>query len=445
VVLLIVPLLKGPLVGTDVFLFSRLAENPSSYDSLSFGGRFAAYQWGTPLILSLIPNILIEILPFMLGILSFFLFRKILKQFIFEENIINLTSLLLILSPCFIYLFSFTNGQFIAVFLSLAGFYFFINKELKWWSLPIFAILPMFNITIAICLAFLLLFYVFSLKKERKKFLLLAILIAIITTGLYYGYILLQTGIPSGFSIGSSEKFFIFKEIFYDLGSPYGIGIFLAVAAIIGIVSNWERKYLNLFLFFSIIVLGIISLFRQEALIFLNLFMVIFATRGLVYLIEYKWTDKNYKKWIILIILSGLVFSGISQMNQIVDSMPNQGIIDGLEFLSTKYHGTVLSDYSRGVWINYAGHKNVIDENYLFESDAEERWKDVQNMFYSRDFENTKELFKKYNINYVWIDEEMKERLWSYDSEGLLFILQYTKDFNKVYDKNGVEIWEIQQ
>ena len=70
---IVVPLLKGPWIGSEPFLFSRLAENPSWYDPLSNGGSFAAYTWGNALALSLAPDVLVQILPFLLGILSFLL------------------------------------------------------------------------------------------------------------------------------------------------------------------------------------------------------------------------------------------------------------------------------------------------------------------------------------------------------------------------------------
>ena len=39
------------------------------------------------------------------------------------------------------------------------------------------------------------------------------------------------------------------------------------------------------------------------------------------------------------------------------------------------------------------------------------------------------------------IDEEMRNDIWESDNQGLLFILQYTRDYIKLYDKEGVQIW----
>ena len=94
--LLIVPILKGPWVGDEPFLFSRLAELHSWYDPLSFGGRFAAYAWGTPLVMSVNPEVLGIVLPFLLGVLSFLVLRKILQHFSDDLIFINLSLLLFI-------------------------------------------------------------------------------------------------------------------------------------------------------------------------------------------------------------------------------------------------------------------------------------------------------------------------------------------------------------
>src|SRR3989338_4118695 len=80
VLLLVVPLLKGPWVGSEALLHYRLAQDPSWYDPLSTEGRFAAYSWGTALVLSSAPETLIHLLPFLLGVLSFLLVLLLCKK-----------------------------------------------------------------------------------------------------------------------------------------------------------------------------------------------------------------------------------------------------------------------------------------------------------------------------------------------------------------------------
>lgn len=445
IILLVVPLLKGTWVGSEPFLYFRLAQGPSWFDPLSAGGQFAAYQWGTPLVLSPAPEILIQILPFLFGILSFILLGKILRHFSNDEVFIHLSLLLFILSPTFIYTFSFTNSLFIAFFLSLAAFFFFIQKKRKWYSLPILFILPLFNLFIACTLLLILFLYSFLWKEERKKLFSLLFLSSILSATLYYGYIFYNTGLPQTVNFEAQNQFVFFQKFFFDLGSPYGLGIFIGILAIVGIASLWDKKYSNLFFFFSTISLFFLSFFLPESLLFLSLFLLFLASKGFLHLLSVEWSSIQYKKFILLIILSGLTFSAISQMNHLIESSPDDAALEGLAFLAKQDAGVVFTDYTRGIWVSAAGHKNVLDKNYIFVSDAQERFVDSQELFYSRDLEKTKELFEKYDISYVWVDAEMKEKIWEYDTEGLLFILQYTKSFKKIYDKNGIEIWRIEQ
>jgi len=445
VVLLVVPLLKGPWIGSEPFLFSRIAELQAWYDPLSFGGRFAAYEWGTPLVLGFAPGILVQILPFILGVLSFLLLHMILAHFRQDLVFVHISLLLLTLSPSFIYTFSFMNGLCIATFLSLAAFYFFIQKKWKWLSIPIVMILPLFNIMLTIVFLAVLFLYAFFWKKDKRKWFLILLLASSAAAGIYYGYIFYNTGLPQSLPLEEGARFAVFQRIFFDLGSPFGLGIFISLLAAFGIISTWERKYENLFLFFATSFLFLFSLFRPEGLIFLNILFVLFAAKGLMRLAEIQWTNTQYQFFIILVIISGLVFSSISQMDRLTEALPDEAMLHGLDFLAAQEPGVVFSDYSRGVWINYAGHKNVLDENYEFVPEAAERAEDSQELFYSRDLQNTSALFTKYHVNYVWIDEDMRQNIWTYDTEGLLFILEYTKSFNKIYDKDGVEIWKIEQ
>lgn len=443
VLLLVVPLFKGPWVGSDPFLYYRLAQNPSWYDSLSAGGRFASYAWGNALILYSSPGVLLQALPFLLGVLSFLVFRKIVSRYTQDILFLNLASLFFLLSPTFIYTFSFLNNLYLALFLSLSGFYFFIQKNKKWICIPIILVLPLCNLVVTFLFVVLLFFYSFFSKKDRKKFFFVLTFFALLSSAVYYGYILNHTGYPQFLSLGTVQNFSFFEKLFFDLGSAYGLGIFLTLLAGIGISTFWNEKYSYLFYFFSIFFLLVFALIQPEALLFLSVFFVLLATKGFIELFNLRWESMQYKHFIILIIFSGLAFSSLSQLTNLVESEPNHAQLQAIQFLSQQEPGVVFSDYTRGVWINAAGHENVLDENYLFLPDAQERYTDSRQLFYSRDLDNTTDLFDKYNITYIWIDSSMKDNIWKYDTEGLLFILEYTKEYLKIYDKDGVQIWKV--
>ena len=412
-ILLIIPLIRGPWFGTDVFFFSRLAENPSFYDSLSFGGRDAIYEYGTSLVLSIYPSVMIEILPFILGILSFLVFRQILKNLYEEERIVNISLLLLVLSPTFIYLFSFTNKYFISMFLVLCSFYFLTTKQYKWFSIIILAVMPIFNIFIGILSIILMIIYLITIKKEKNIFFWSFILLFLIYI-LGIIYLIWNYEINLEFLMNNKRNLELLKDIFYDLGNNFGLGIFLSILAMIGVVTNWEKKYSNLFLFWATSILIIFSLFIPEAIVLLNIIVILFAARGLIVLMDLKWSDRQYKKYIVFLILSGLVFSSVSQINNLTEIQPTQEVLEGIYFLKAVSPGTVFTDSSRGIWMNYAGKENIIDENYLFAPDVEERYNDINKVYLSRNFDEIKGILDKYSVDYIWIDQEMKENIAIY-------------------------------
>ena len=103
--LLVVPMFRDPdsgILGRESYLYLRLAEDMSLQDSYSYGGRFAAYEWGLPLILSLNPGMLAKILPPIFGMLIVIMFYLLLGKINVKSR--KLSVVMLVVSPPFIYL-----------------------------------------------------------------------------------------------------------------------------------------------------------------------------------------------------------------------------------------------------------------------------------------------------------------------------------------------------
>ncbi|MBT3324431.1 hypothetical protein HN681_05035 [archaeon] len=443
-ILLVIQLLREVPFGTEHYLNIRLAGLLSLFDPLSFGGRFAAYSWGTPLVLSPAPEFLALVLPIILGVLSIFVFRNIVKEFVEEKALVNIASIFFIFSPIYIYLFSSANTIFMPFFISLSIFYLFVKNKWKKLNYVLIAVMPLFSISFSIFLLLILGLYSFAWKKDRKKDFLRLFYVGAFVSLIYFSVIVYNTGLPNLFEINKEVNFSLFQELLFDFGSNLGVAIFTFVLAIMGFIYLWSKKYENLFVFFSVLILFVLSYFFQTALIFFNIFLIFFAALGFLSLIKRRWSSQYFRRVTLLLILIGVVFSGASQEIQIIEALPNTEIMEAVDLLSQHNEVVILSDYSRGVWINYAGHKNVIDENYLFVSDAEERYQDIENVFYLRNLEDSEEILEKYNVSYIWVDDWYRDEIWDYETEGLLFVAQYTKDFNKIYEEKGVDIWRIE-
>jgi hypothetical protein len=438
---------SAAFIGEESYLNLRLAENFNTYDALSYGGRVASYNLGLPFVLSMVPDFLTEFLPLILGILSLLLFLLILTDLDIRNK--RLSALLLIISPPFLYLFSTINDYFVAVFLALLAFYLF-NKKGKFkisLAMTIFVVLPFFNLMISILAAVLILLFAIFKAKKKKNYAYVAVALMTFVSIFYYAYLAYISGSPMnfGFSLmggGFNEKL---MTLFSDLGGVFGLGIFSVILFIFGMINVWKRKYRNLFVFFSVLILIIAIFIKPETLFIFNLFLAVFAAKGFSYLFKKEWSNKLIRNLTIFVLVCGLLFSMVSFFNETIMSEPTSGVVSGLEFLSRQDAGTVFSYPTRGKWINYAGLPNVMDTNFIFAPDVEGRWQDTQTLLYTRDMREALEIINKYDIKYIWIDSEMKEALWTHDEEGLLFLVTYGKSFMRIFNQGGVQIWRIEK
>lgn len=85
-----------------------------------------------------------------------------------------------------------------------------------------------------------------------------------------------------------------------------------------------------------------------------------------------------------------------------------------------------------------------MDNNFNYIKDIKERYDDMQTLFYTRNADLAKKILTKYNIKYILITNEMKEGLvWNQKDEGLLFVLENSKEFRRVIYSDKVEIWRV--
>ena len=87
-----------------------------------------------------------------------------------------------------------------------------------------------------------------------------------------------------------------------------------------------------------------------------------------------------------------------------------------------------------------------MDSLFRYAPEPNERFRDVNAVFYGVNLENTKALLDKYSINYIWIDNSMKHSLvWKNKRKGLLFLFRNSETFKNIYNKAGIEIWEYKK
>lgn len=430
------------LVGKEAYSIIRLAENLKTWDPLSYGGRFAAYTWGTALLISLKPRLLAQLLPPIFGLLTFLSLWGTLKSFGLDANTRRVALAITTTSPPFIFLFSTLNNHFAAITLALFGLYSFVKN----WRIPAalsFIIMPVFSLPAAL-ISLILLFMMTFFSKRRDFFWLIFVCTAIVATA-YYLTLAKYAGSPEKLLFAPAELMLHSKlqSYFSDLGGKYGLSVFGVMLAILGIMYNWKKKYSDLGVFFSIFALAILMFLTKYAIFFMNFFVSILAAYALMALASKGWESKTLKNFTMLVMVCGLIFSTVSFMNRHITEEPSKGIVQAMEIFKENDQGVAFSHYTRGYWLEYAGKKTVMDENFAFAPNVNERWKDSEELFKTRSLDDAMKIIDKYSIRYIWVDKELKGEIWGHNEEGLQFLLEYSKNFKRVYSTDYVEIWEV--
>lgn len=445
-IFLLVQVMRGPfLIGDESYFNLRTAENIleenkiPDYDELSYGGREISYPIGYPFLLFLFSFLTgseivfaSKAVPFILSIFNLILFYLILKNLNIDSRIRTLSSLVLIISPPFLYLNNVSTNISMILFLGLLGFLFLIKNKKIFSAIP-FLLMIFFNIILTYISLLVLFFYISKRKKDIIWFFLILLLIVAGTFFLY------------GFNFGYREDVGV-SSFISDLGGEFGIGVFSIIPMIFGLKAMWKEKYKHSLTYFLLILLILLSSYYIETLFYLNLFVTVIAAFGINEILNIKWESSLIKRFALLIISLGMIFSGLSFINVLSDMNPNDEVF-ALNYLreDSEPDDTVFSHYSRGNWISgIAERRNVMDSNFINAPSLEERINNSYEIFYSRESDRISELLSKYSVDYVFIDSDLKRRLWKSEEEGLLLSFKYDKRFKIVYKTNSVEIWKFE-
>jgi len=444
---------SGMLIGDVGYFHLRIAEKFANegffrLDELSYGGRLAFYGFGWSIILSFF-SILIGFknasffVPFVFGILSIIFYYLILRKLNFKEETINLSLLILAISPTFLYLFGTSSSYLALILFSLIGFYLFLKNNK--FSLIFFALLPFFSLFGSFLVIFLLAFYVFIFDKDKRNLFLYILILVIVINSLLWGVRLFTTSyLPNEILLNAKINLTMsfYDRFFSDLGG-FGFGIFSAILFFVGMSLLWKRKYKYLSFYILFMGLILLSFISDWGIYFLNFFVCVIVTMGLMKLIKMKREIRLIRNLTIWILIIGLIFSGLSFINRMSTMDPNFEVFECMNFLREKSEpdSTVFSHFSRGNWITYmASRKNVMDSTFFYAPNLDRRFVDSGEMLYSNE---DLELFKEYGVDYVYLDDKLKGDLFGNEEVGLLYSLSYSKNFKKVFSNGYCEVWKF--
>ena len=415
---LLVVFVSGGLVGGESYFNARY--DGSGYDSLSFGGRSVDFPVGFGILFGG-SEFTLKFFPVLFGFLSLIVFLFILKELKIEDKVIFASLCVLVLSPSFIYLFGVGSSLCFGVFLFLLSLLFLLKG---WDLLSGLGFLTLVFVNLFFAYFSVLLLFLLYFKKRKKVYLLWSVLV--------FGVVYLLYGFDFGFIRSVDYKLFL-----SDFGGEYGLGLFSLIAAIFGFFVLWRKKYSNLFTYMSIFCVFVLSLYFYEAIFILNFFICFFAGLGIVGLFKRQWESDLIKQFTLLILILGILFSGLSYVSRSGELYPNSGYLEGLDALGD---GVVFSSISNGHLISYNGNKNYWDEN-VYGMDISLLEEDAYTLLHSTSEEETISIIDKYDISYIYLDSFDIEELG--DGGFLLLVRRADSSFEEIFNNGIVAVYEV--
>lgn len=436
------------LLGQSSYYHARIAEQISEHGPIIKDALMSRYY--TPDIYHIILALAILIIgktlafaliPFVLGLFSVILFNKIIKQ-LFSPALAFISTMILIFSPPFIYAFSTLNYYSLPIALILAGFLFFLKNDKNSYKLTLifFLFIAVSDMINSIIFALLLLSYSLINKPRQKE--IFSLTIKGFSFSLLFHLLLFLL-------IGSSKRMYLDSSPFIlnlisDLGGLMGFGIFALLLAIIGFYQKWKTKKQPL-LYLIILILFISTFFYTQINLYLNFIFAFASAVGLSHLIKIRWNVKLIKQLTILLLICGLFFSFLSYSGRICSLQPDKEIVESLEWLKSQPKGIVLTYPPFGFWIESIAEKPVVVDMLLSKKPQNSAaFIETNATLYSRNLEKTEAFLIKNNVSYIWINQDMKQGLvWTKEDQGILFLLQNSKKFEKIYSNKESEIWKF--
>jgi hypothetical protein len=318
----------------------------------------------------------------------------------------------------------------------------FLSKDLiKVASSLVFFVLLLFSGPIYLFLLVLSLITYYLVTGKLGKRILGFLIIFGVVFMFYYGWVLFAFGIPMHSALDN-----LIPSFLSELGASTGFSVFNLLLVAWGLIFIWKQKKIFYPIPFYLLIVAFSFVYFSGASLFLLVPFQLLAAYGLIKIGDTKWILGRLHYYSVGLLVVALLISSFTYHSTLVSAEPTQEIIEGLLWLKgEKVDGFVLSDASRGYWIEAVAQKQAYTgSESIFIQDRDYRKNVSQTLLFTRNLVTAKNIAKENRINYLFIDPAMKDGLvWQREDEGILFLFRNNETFKKVYSLHGVEIWKV--
>ncbi|HLC58840.1 MAG TPA: hypothetical protein VJI68_03175 [Candidatus Nanoarchaeia archaeon] len=432
------------LIGSDSYKSLILASdiknnNIGFFDNLIYSGNVLFEEYGWYFLLSFNPEFLAKYLPLLFGLLCFVLFYFILSEI--NPKLRNLASIILIMSPSFLYLFSVANKYIVSLFFILLGIFLFI-KDKKAFSFICFFLASLFSL---FSIIFIILWFTYTgLRKQDYRYFFILFGLFLFSFIIQF-FKLFQFGIPSLLFLKQFTLTTFLSSIILEFGSPHGLGFFMFVLGLIGIYHYFKTNYKYIFIYFLLIVVLLISFYIPYLLGYLSFIFAFFCAYALDYFLHLEWKMNIFKFLTLLILLCGFLFSFLVFYDNTTSFEPTPAYFEAINYLKKQPNqDVVFADYYNGNYLLYSNKKTFIDENTLYDKEIKSKLNDFDSLLNSKNISLTANTLNKYDVRYVLIDKKFKRDKFTNKEERFLFLIKYSPNvFAPIVINEEVELWQV--
>ncbi|MFP4117596.1 MAG: hypothetical protein ACLFTR_01605 [Candidatus Woesearchaeota archaeon] len=390
---------------------------------------------GIILLSFLIDNtLLIKLLNVLLVGLVIFLahtFMKINHMTKFESNC---TLILIISSPAIIF-FSLVVSPVVIYSLLLLTAGIALKRDMRLIGIMASVLMPFFGIPHAVIFMMVAMIYLKAIEKFDKIY---YVLIPTLVSGIIIEYLWIHFSVFNVFFYSLAG---ILNRTIAEFGSMYGIGIMTIVLSMIGFVMTFVERRQQIYQLALLITIGSIIFVDYRLIFLLNLMLSAYGAHGFSALVKRRWYSEDLKKLTILVIICGLLFTQLSYFPRITEIEPTREKTEALRWLEGQEDGIVLTTQGFSPFIQKLADKPTVLNHFTINP---QKMEDIKEMFSSRNLTRTRDLMNNYDIEYIYLDDDIEKKIWLHSEDGLLFLFRDQHTFHKIYEgESGTRIYRF--
>ncbi|MBW2982739.1 hypothetical protein KY327_00375 [Candidatus Woesearchaeota archaeon] len=381
------------------------------------------------------PAVLSKAVPIALGVAAAWLFMSKAGSLVASEKERALAGLFLIISPLFIITFTSLSPFSLALVLGLAAWRFQDSSRIGSGLLLLSAL---FVDARAFILTALLMTAYGLLKGSWRGPAVTgaAGLLVMVALDAFWGFLASEQ-----LALGSAMGGF-----FVSLGADMGYSFFILLLALIGLMARWSRHRSAVAA--SLLMAGVFFFSFSDPLtrILMAPVLALLAARGGRELLERQWSVRLVRDVTLFLVALSLLFTLVLTLSEQSEEEPSLAQLEALQFLRTVPEGeVVLSSPDNGVFVQRIARRQAFLDRVGGDPSLEaERRRVADRIFSAQRLDPAASLLESHGISHVLVDQEMRHGgVWTAEEQGLLFLMEHSDRFVKVYDRLGVAVYRF--